>query len=350
MTSKPYSTSKVLAIEGLFGVGKSTLTSHMVHHSEGSAMVIPEDFNAKFLQLFYDNPEKQAFAFQWGMLKMRLYQKKAAAFHKIQVPPKLVLWDRSVLGDYVFALSNFLTGSISKAELDVYEDEFGSSWPSDVGTTKTMEEIDAIIYLYDSPSSVKNRVENVRKREAEKGIPYDYYNVVDLVHFNILLCIARGQSKPVVFLTPGDYGNGDVESSSVIYKRLLDESQTIEKYKARLSIMAQQDAFNYLTTIKSHCTNEWEFRTRVLVLDESPSYNAKSRGEDIIKNEYRTDDVDLPEYVFIQIPEIDETTSPFKVPLDGMVPYPEWFRALVTYYLSRPWSTEKQLYLVLVAK
>ena len=59
------------------------------------------------------------------MLKTRKFQQSLAQLD-VQYgrnPPKEVcLWDRSMTGDYVFALWNHLTGGISQKEMAVYED------------------------------------------------------------------------------------------------------------------------------------------------------------------------------------------------------------------------------------
>ncbi len=58
------------------------------------------------------------------MLKSRIYQLQLAKHNKKnpESPPKLYyFWDRSMLGDYIFALWNHLLGGISREEMDVYE-------------------------------------------------------------------------------------------------------------------------------------------------------------------------------------------------------------------------------------
>jgi deoxyadenosine/deoxycytidine kinase len=91
---------------------------------KGDVEVYNEQTNEKFLELFYSDPKRYGFALQWGMLKSRIYQLRLAqhdARHG-RVPPKSYFyWDRSMIGDYIFALLNHLTGSISKQEMLVYE-------------------------------------------------------------------------------------------------------------------------------------------------------------------------------------------------------------------------------------
>lgn len=61
------------------------------------------------------------------MLKTRKFQLSLAQqdLKHGRVPPKqFYFWDRSMVGDYVFALWNHLLGGISSEEMHVYEDGF----------------------------------------------------------------------------------------------------------------------------------------------------------------------------------------------------------------------------------
>lgn len=63
------------------------------------------------------------------MLKTRKFQLKLAQkdLKHGRVPPKqFYFWDRSMVGDYMFCLWNHLQGSISKAEMAVYENGVSS--------------------------------------------------------------------------------------------------------------------------------------------------------------------------------------------------------------------------------
>lgn len=184
--------SKVIALEGLIGIGKSTLCNVMVQAFPTSVDIYREETNEKFLQLFYKNPAKYGFAMQWGMLKSRLYQAKLAnqdAKHGRLVPKKVMFWDRSVVGDYIFALWNHLLGSLSVEEMDVYETELGASikQPSDFETL--LKNVHLYVYLQDEPANCKNRVEYGRQNVSEQAIPLEYYQGLDDIHFHILVNI-----------------------------------------------------------------------------------------------------------------------------------------------------------------
>jgi len=117
--------NRVIAFEGNIGAGKSTLCSKFKQVHPDKCSLYKEMGNEKFLQLFYSNPAKYGFAYQWGMLKTRRFQLSLAQHDSKhgRIPPKqFYFWDRSMVGDYIFALWNHLLGSISQQEMLVYED------------------------------------------------------------------------------------------------------------------------------------------------------------------------------------------------------------------------------------
>jgi len=96
---------KVIALEGEIGAGKSTLSLALRTEYTRNCSVYEEQTNQGFLSLFYSNPAKYGFAFQWGMLKTRLYQLRLAqhdALTTTQPLDKFYMWDRSMIGDYIF--------------------------------------------------------------------------------------------------------------------------------------------------------------------------------------------------------------------------------------------------------
>jgi deoxyadenosine/deoxycytidine kinase len=119
-------TRKVVALEGQIGVGKSTLCGKIKELFSSDVAIYKEQTNELFLKLFYSNPvstvyacflssseltdisqAKYGFAFQWGMLKTRVYQLRLAQQdikHGRHPDKQFFFWDRSMIGDYTFAL------------------------------------------------------------------------------------------------------------------------------------------------------------------------------------------------------------------------------------------------------
>jgi len=159
------------------------------------------------LKLFYSDPKKYGFAFQWGMLKTRQYQLQMAHFHanySESNAKKFYFWDRSMLGDYMFALWNHLLGGISREEMNVYESEFGGSF-NNLKDIPFLKDISCFVLLNDEPYQCKWRVEQARKNPSEQGIPLPYYEGIDDMHFNIFLKILVDKIGRVLVLNWGNY-------------------------------------------------------------------------------------------------------------------------------------------------
>jgi len=109
-----------------------------------------------------------------------------------------------MIGDYVFALWNHLTGGISAREMDVYESEFGGS-VRQIEKVPFLNDINMFVFMDDEPSRCKERVEVLRKNASEQGIPLEYYEGLDDMHFHICLAMLMKGVSRVLVLTWGNY-------------------------------------------------------------------------------------------------------------------------------------------------
>lgn len=257
-------TTRTLAFEGLIGVGKTTLCAK---RDRDTTDLIKELVNERFLALFYADPIKYGFAFQLFMMAHRLYNKNLVERHLIRA--KHVFWDRSTLGDFIFALVNEADGNIHPPEMEAYvsmlkdksmfyrgseRGEDGSVLPfsssltsssspsdssrSDGGEGEDAEEgmtagwsvsdvlcngsVDDIVFLFDQPERCKRRVEEERKISSEDGIPLAYYVSLHIMHFKLLMRLwQEGSTLPVVALWEqyADIKDGDVVKSLDALKR-----------------------------------------------------------------------------------------------------------------------------------
>lgn len=182
MTTVPY-----IALEGLIGVGKSTLGKKWADNAK--VHFLAERVNPLLLHCFYQDPKGYAFAFQMAMLKTRTWE-----YQSIRVETKgqfsTYLMDRSAIGDAVFSIANALTGSIKPIELDAYMYDLGTT--TELFAQRGISALDAtwlperIIYLYDTVQHCQERVA-VRANESESNIPSEYMTLLDILHFNLLL-------------------------------------------------------------------------------------------------------------------------------------------------------------------
>lgn len=182
---------RVIALEGLIGAGKSTLVDK-IKRSDPTVEVLKEQINPQMLDLFYGNPGKYGFAMQWAALLQRIYQSKLLQLGKGQCDAATTcVWDRSMLGDYAFALWNHLTGNLNREEMDAYESMFGANVsrdnPAFLRDTPFVNHIDTYFWLVDDPMECKRRVELRQSNPAEQGIPDQYYQGLEDVHIFLFL-------------------------------------------------------------------------------------------------------------------------------------------------------------------
>lgn len=208
-TSGPFA----VAVEGNISVGKSTMVRNI--GTEYPSLfgyrleAVDQGFNGKLL---YQNPAKYAWAMQWGQLQTRMgVGEMITRLKGVGAPPAqpFFLWDRSIIGDFVFCLTNYLLNCISDTEMDVYfcrisKDLHGyDDFVAKCGSLAT--NLDAILYVDGSPSLCHDRMLHSRKDKAEEAVPIDYLAKLDSVHFCVLRDIITAAHVPVyVKLTPVD--------------------------------------------------------------------------------------------------------------------------------------------------
>jgi deoxyadenosine/deoxycytidine kinase len=208
----------VIALEGLIGIGKSTLCNKLLQLYPEEVDVYREETNEKFLQLFYSDPKRYGFALQWGMLKSRIYQLRLAQHdtrHGRWPHRDLLFWDRSMIGDYTFALWNHLLGGISREEMEAYESEFGGS-VRQLDRIAFLKDVQLFVLMNDEPARCKTRVEVNRKNASEQGIPLSYYEGLDDVHFHMFIELLRSRVAKVIVQPWGEYD--DAESCRALYE------------------------------------------------------------------------------------------------------------------------------------
>lgn len=193
---------KVIAVEGLLGVGKSTLIEALQQDQSSTHAIkcLDEQVNPDFLALFYKNPQKYAFAFQYATMAMRIYQWSLTRLHKRALnshmqmivplsPDTRTTWyvcDRTMIGDYIFAQTNYKQGNITDDEMKAYISHFGCTFDK-LATSQYVRENSVMLFLMDTPSRCKQRVETWRGKNVEKGIPLSYFEQLDWHHMQVLL-------------------------------------------------------------------------------------------------------------------------------------------------------------------
>lgn len=111
----------VLTLEGVIGVGKSTLGKYIENYLNSNDLVAkyyPEYVNTVILNQFIRNKEKYAYSFQILMLDRRIHiYREASVFASTG---GIAIIDRSINGDYTFANMLYKKRFINDEEWDAY--------------------------------------------------------------------------------------------------------------------------------------------------------------------------------------------------------------------------------------
>lgn len=190
----------LVVVEGNIGAGKTRLCTEAALNGWN---VLSEYVNKKLLKLFYEDSKRYAFTMQMSMIQRRLYHTKLHAqmmkYGDFKGSGNIA--DRSPLGDWMFALCNFLLGNMTTSEMEAYEAEVKTT-ADKLADFWFLNQVSAIVFLDDSSEGCKRRVECVRKNAEELKIPLYYYECIDDAYFYMIRCILSNEdlrSKLFVF-------------------------------------------------------------------------------------------------------------------------------------------------------
>ncbi|CAE8654916.1 unnamed protein product, partial [Polarella glacialis] len=197
-------TAEIWAVEGNICSGKTTLSKHLLEAladsdftSQPSDVFLESDPKC-LLKLLYGDPKRYAFAFQTYMLSTRMASMDMAMKNAIR---RSVL-DRSILGDYVFAVKNRMDGNISSDEWEAYEEIRDSR-----GFSRLAKSPACVLFLDAGPEVCHHRMSQVRKHEAESGVPLEYLDGLDSVYINSILNVYLAGDVDVIVVNSGDDGD-----------------------------------------------------------------------------------------------------------------------------------------------
>jgi len=221
---------KVIEIEGNIGSGKTTLGKLLMNfmNSEcktADCLMFSEKVHDTFLSAFYGNPKRYAFAFQMYMLTTRLYQIDNG-YREARENKKLVLLDRGAVGDTLFALTSHSLGSMDDQDLKIYQSVCKERLPSTLSS-----KVDMVVYLDVEPSECHRRMNALRKRESEAGVPLSYLEEVDSCYFHLFIdWLAErrgtfydmniGTPPPIVVLRWSNFGK--IEDVMMRFQQIVD--------------------------------------------------------------------------------------------------------------------------------
>lgn len=149
---------RYIAIEGVIGVGKTTLAEYLAKMFNGHAILEMFDENP-FLESFYANRERWAFHTQLSFLASRFKQQQSIRSGD--------LFHRFVVSDYTFDKDRiFAHLNLSGDERRLYDSLFSIMEP-------VVPQPDLIVYLQSNPDRLMRNIA-LRGRAYERRIKRDY--------------------------------------------------------------------------------------------------------------------------------------------------------------------------------
>jgi deoxyadenosine/deoxycytidine kinase len=176
--------TRVVAVEGIIGSGKSTLTKQIAEAMNLRPLFEPVETNP-YLEDFYKDPRKHAFPMQIELLMQRYNMQQLAARESVHgVAYSGAILDRSLPGDRVFCELHRRGGNISEREWNTYENAYRIM-------TCSLIPPSVLIYLDVDPSIALNRVQK-RARGAESTMSLEYLSQLRAGYLDMLSEIEAG--------------------------------------------------------------------------------------------------------------------------------------------------------------
>jgi deoxyguanosine kinase len=175
-----------IAIEGVIGVGKTTLAQML--QSTFSAQLMLEVFEENpFLAEFYGDRERYAFQTQIFFLLSRYHQQKEA--------PKYLANGDNLIADYTFEKDAIFAGiNLKNDELDVYNNVHEA-------LAEKIPSPDLIIYLRASTDVLMQRIA-LRDRSYERNMSRDYIDQLNKAYENFFG--EAHQGSPILAINTND--------------------------------------------------------------------------------------------------------------------------------------------------
>ncbi len=157
-----------IAIDGVIGVGKTTLTNMVVKRFNGKAIYEEVEENP-FLADFYEDSKRFAFQTQMFFLLSRYRQQ--------QEIPQLELFHQLIVADYTFYKDKiFAHLNLEDRELFLYE-KVANLLERDIAKP------DLVVYLKSTPERLMQNIKK-RGRTFEKTISFDYIQSLNKAYNN----------------------------------------------------------------------------------------------------------------------------------------------------------------------
>jgi deoxyadenosine/deoxycytidine kinase len=194
---------RIVSIEGNIGAGKTTLVQHLVRSVPHCVALHEPVTTNPYLERFYAEPHRWALPTQLWLLKQRFRTYQAALKTLSGGEPQLVVLDRSVWSDWVFAKQAHVDGFISDAQFDWYLRLRGR-----IAERCSVAQL-AVVWLDVSPAECLHRVHHVRKRPYEQAISLAYLEGLDRHYADFFADMHTRRGVPLLRFDWNQYGDRD---------------------------------------------------------------------------------------------------------------------------------------------
>ncbi len=204
---------KYIAIEGVIGAGKTTLSKKL---SESlNAQLILEDFDENpFLERFYENPKAYAFHTQIYFLLSRFKQ-----LQKLEQPE---LFHEYIVADYIFEKDKIF------AYLNLHDDELKLYETITSNIEKAVVAPDIIIYLQSTTDRLMNNI-MYRNRSYEQNMSEQYINDLNEA-YNYFFFRYRATKVMIVDTNEVDFLNNEQDYQNLLAEILKSDHPSLSYF------------------------------------------------------------------------------------------------------------------------
>lgn len=219
---------KRVMIEGNICASKTTVCKALQTYVRARVTCVPENVHHTLLEAFNKDPAAYGFTFQLVMRERRDAVIKHV-MRRQQREVDFLIVDRSLLGDWAFALWNYMTGSVTTDQMEIYRDAYGrtpcASFTDAINDVlETEDDGMMIICLLCTPAG------ECYKRLAERNgvdqeTPLDYLLGVSMTHYMVLVSLMHDRhmaKRLAVYLLSGN-NKFDTREECVSFLNKLDK-------------------------------------------------------------------------------------------------------------------------------